>query len=162
MGLHISPLLCKEITYRLHQYLFLKLRNCTFLIYVHFILCLWRQRPLFDIRAHIYIYHVGLFVHDFIHAKLPRSFDGYFPKQIDSYSRRANQIPRYNSRPRTAFSEKLPNHNFPLIWNALHPSIISTLERTSFKSAFKSNILDSYSSSIQNCQNPFCTDCQST
>ena len=67
----------------------------------------------------LYKLHVFSFMHDLVNNKLPGSFDEFIPmtnkSNYDITTRQSNRL--YLTRPRTAFSSKLPNHNFAKIWN---------------------------------------------
>ena len=74
----------------------------------------------------IYKLQCALFVHDYMHNKLPISFNDSFTKTANPNSRQSSNFFRH--RPRTKFSSRLPKHKFPVIWNSLghdHHSITS-------------------------------------
>ncbi len=99
-----------------------------------------------------------LFVFDFKHGHLPKSFLHFFPTNTDTNSKRINHISRNVVRPRTTFSEKLPFHNFPVIWNGMNNNIISITNRTQFKRTVKSSLISMYEDNVT-CTNPVCPDC---
>ena len=66
----------------------------------------------------------------------------------------------FRFRPRNVFTEKLPKHDFPIIWKNIDLSFRSINSRSSFKNKLKSYLLYYYNINVpMHCNNPICQDC---
>ena len=108
----------------------------------------------------IYKLQCALFVHDYMHNKLPISFNDSFTKTAIPNSRQSSNLFRH--RPRTKFSSRLPKHKFPVIWNSLSHDHHSITSRNIFKKTLKRSFLDNYTPVDHPCSNPLCPDCVTT
>jgi hypothetical protein len=102
------------------------------------------------------------FMHLFEHQRLPESFKNIWRTRneilsVDNYSLR-RAIDLHIETPRTNFSQKLPLHTFPSLWNTLEPEMKQLWPPKLFKKTLKSQLLSKLNSII-NCENPFCPDC---
>jgi hypothetical protein len=108
----------------------------------------------------LYEYNAAIFVHDFIHNKLPLSFKTTFKfnhqVQTIRQTRQSNLL--FVPRCRSCFFEKLPECRFPNVWNKLSNAIASITDRETFKTTLKSRMFNSYLDIVR-CKNSFCTDC---
>ena len=87
----------------------------------------------------IYKLQCALFVHDYMHNKLPISFNDSFTKTANPNSRQSSNLFRH--RPRTKFSSRL---KFTVIWNSLSHDHHSITSRNIFKKTLKRSFLDNY------------------
>jgi hypothetical protein len=103
---------------------------------------------------------VMLFMYDYTHDKLPRSFQNTYMINSNvqvAYETRQSQmlvIPRTKSR----FVDKLPLFNFPRIWNKSHIQLNLYTSHSSLKRSIQTMCLNSYAASVS-CRNPHCDDC---
>jgi hypothetical protein len=110
--------------------------------------------------SHTYQQEVMLFMYDYTHDKLPRSFQNTYMINSNvqvAYETRQSQmlvIPRTKSR----FVDKLPLFNFPRIWNKSHIQLNLYTSHSSLKISIKTMCLNSYAASVS-CRNPHCDDC---
>ena len=90
--------------------------------------------------------HVSLFVFDYYHKSLPKSFECYIPTNNlandTRITRQRNQI--RIGKPRTHLSSKLPLHNFTKIWNNLDYKIQNLKSRHKFKYVIPKQYLSSH------------------
>ena len=95
-----------------------------------------------------------------IYTMLPKSFRNLLSQNCLArhgiITRQNNLIPQ--SRPRTTFSSKLPEHNFTRIWNKAGSTLAHGKNRLTFKRLLNNSYLEAYRSQIK-CFNPRCTDC---
>ena len=109
----------------------------------------------------LYQQEVMLFMHDYAHDKLPRSFQNIYSNTRNihgAYETRQAQmlfIPRTKSR----FVDKLPLFNFPKIWNTSYNQLNLYTSHNSLKRSIKAMYLNSYATLIS-CRNPLCEDCR--
>ena len=92
--------------------------------------------------TNIYKLQCALFVHDYMHNKLPISFNDSFTKTANPNSRQSSNL--FKHRPRTKFSSRLPKHKFSVIWNSLSHDHHSITSRNIFKKTLKRSFLDNY------------------
>ena len=108
----------------------------------------------------MYTMQISLFVYDLKNDLQPKSFRNILSQnclaRYGIITRQNNLIPQ--SRPRTTFPSKLPNHNFTGIWNKTGSTLAQGKNMITFKRLLKNSYLDAYRSQIK-CFNPRCTDC---
>ena len=120
--------------------------------------------PLFKsqgiLKTHdLYKLKVLLFMHDYKNHNLPTSFESVFKLNSELVLRETRQSHLYHvSRPRTNFASKLPNFNFPTIWNAYFQLLPLESSRSTLKNACKSYFMNEYSAVIK-CNNINCRYC---
>ena len=86
------------------------------------------------------------------------SFDTFLTKSTRRTENHESLL--YQYRPRTAFTEKLPKHKFPVIWNTIDQNIRTIKFRSSFKKKYKLYLMKKYSGlNVPICNNPRCPDC---
>ena len=104
--------------------------------------------------------HVSLFMFDYYHKTLPKSFEHYIPTYNlatnTRITRQHNQI--RTGKPRTNFSSKLPLHHFTKLWNNLEYTIQNLKSRHKFKYVISKQYLSSYLNQVH-CLNPRCVEC---
>ena len=104
--------------------------------------------------------HVSLFMYDYHHNTLPKSFKHYIPKKNlatnTRITRQRNLL--YTEKPRTHFLSKLPKHHFIKLWNNLDYKIQNVKSRQKFKLLLSNQYLDNYLSHVH-CLNPRCAEC---
>ena len=104
--------------------------------------------------------HVSLFMFDYFHKTLPKSFEHYIPTYNLATStritRQHNQI--RTGKPRTNFSSKLPLHHFTKLWNNLEYTIQNLKSRHKFKYVISKQYLSSYLNQVH-CLNLRCVEC---
>ena len=86
--------------------------------------------------ADIHKLHVSLFVYDYHHNTLPKSFEQYIPNNnlaTNTIITRQHNLLR-TEKPRTHFSSKLPRHHFIELWNNLNYNIQNLKPRHKLKS----------------------------
>ena len=96
-------------------------------------------------------------MHDYIHSpmKLPMSFNNLFTLQ-NRLTR--NKLYVQHQKPRTQFSERLPLHSLPIVWNSLTNKLKQVQKINEFKKTYTRNTLDSYVDQLK-CNNPGCKEC---
>ena len=108
----------------------------------------------------LYQQEVMLFMHDYIHDKLPRSFQNIYHlnRTINvAYETRQSKL-FFISRTKSRFVDKLPLFYFPTIWNKLNIQINVDTSYICLKRAIKAMYLTNYAT-IVTCDNPHCIDC---
>ena len=100
-------------------------------------------------------------MHDYVHTKLPPSFNKLFKLNCDVYdayeTRRAQMfhIPRIKSR----FVDKLPLYNFPSMWNNWYTKLNVNTTRGGSKNSMKTILMNNYATLVS-CDNPRFIDCR--
>lgn len=111
----------------------------------------------------VYKLQVSLFMYDFKHDLLPKSFTNFaIKKTLDKsirITRQCNLLVK--ETPRTHFSSKLPKHNFTRIWNNINEKIRNTKHRLKFRRVLCDFYLNAYLRQV-NCINPRCSECNET
>ena len=121
---------------------------------------LFKQSGILKI-SDLYQLEVVLFMHDYVHTKLPPSFNNLFKLNCDVYdayeTRRAQMfhIPRTKSR----FVDKLPLYKFPSMWNNWYSKLNVNTTRGASKNSIKTILMNNYATFV-NCDNPRCIDCR--
>ena len=107
----------------------------------------------------LYQYQVLLFMYDFVHHNLPRSFDDSFHYNYEiqnlHQTRQSGQL--YIPRCQSNFAGKLPLFTFPDVWNKWSSSIPNG-SRMQFRNYIKSKFTQSYPSHVK-CTNLHCSEC---
>lgn len=103
----------------------------------------------------IQILHASLFVHDFVHKRLPQSFSHTF--NVDNNTAR-RPLNIYRERPRSVFSSNLPRHKFASLWNDLNLTTQSIKSRNMFKNTLKKSMIRKYNDN-PSCSYERCPDC---
>jgi hypothetical protein len=102
------------------------------------------------ILSDLYRLKCSLFVYDWMHKRLSKSFENFLTVS-DTKTRRNSKL--YRTRPRTKYTSHLPKHQYPSICN-----ITNIKSKASFK-----NQLESYFMKDHNpptcCTNSICPDC---
>ena len=110
----------------------------------------------------LYEYQILLFMYDYCHNKLPKSFNSTYKYnheiQILQRTRQSDLI--YISRCRSNFAQNLPLIKFPQIWNKWAPTNFQLLLRPAFKRSVKSKLLSTDRSTVRR-TNTHCSDCRS-
>ena len=110
----------------------------------------------------LYEYQILLFMYDYCHNKLPKSFNSTYKYnheiQILQRTRQSDLI--HISRCRSNFAQNLPLIKFPQIWNKWATTNFQLLLRPAFKRSVKSKLLSTYRSTVR-CANTHCSDCRS-
>ena len=107
----------------------------------------------------IFKLNTALFMHDYLYNpdKLPISFQNVFTiTNHNAGTRQTLCFVRLN--PRTKFSEKLPKHSFPNIWNKIDITLKLLHTKSKFKTLLTDHLLLDYKDVIF-CNNPTCTEC---
>jgi len=109
----------------------------------------------------LYEFEILIFMHKFIHHKLPKSFSNIFTfnHEIrgDRPTRQSSLL--HQERCDSNFAKRLPLYKFPVIWNIwsrIVPGNIVSLPQ--FKKFVKNHMISNYSNSIK-CNNIHCQDC---
>ena len=107
----------------------------------------------------LYQYQVLLFMYDFVHHNLPRSFDDSFHYNYEiqnvHQTRQSGQL--YIPRCQSNFAGKLPLFTFPDVWKKWSSSIPNG-SRMQFRNYIKSKFTQSYPSHVK-CTNLHCSEC---
>ena len=107
----------------------------------------------------LYESEVTLFMHDYIHHKLPSSFDNTFKHnyeiQESHQTRQSNLL--FIERSKSVFASQLPYYTFPIMWNKWINKIPEYTSRNNLKNSLKKHFLSSYASSVK-CTNKHCRD----
>ena len=91
-------------------------------------------------------------------SKLPDSFNK-LPYFISSCRRLTRQRALANcSRSRTKFTDLLPLHMFPKMWNELHPKFHEIASFGLFKRSVRAGFIEEYMDYVS-CGNPTCHQC---
>ena len=108
----------------------------------------------------LYKLHMALFAHDYIHQKLPDSFQNFYqdPRDIILNTRYNKTNHLYTKTARTNFSKYSAYNMIASTWNNLNNELKIINKRGSFKQKLKSIILENYMNEVQ-CSNPNCPDC---
>ena len=103
----------------------------------------------------IFKLNCSLFIHKYMNAKLPDSFENVFTPLTGSNRTNSLQVDITKSKSLSSF----PTDFLPKVWNAnsLHLKNITSLN--SFKNNLKQSILSSYSAAVK-CNSPTCPDCK--
>ena len=108
----------------------------------------------------LYQQEIMLFMHNYTHDKLPRSFQNLYKFNRTmhvAYETRQAQlffVPRTKSR----FVDKLPLFYFPTMWNKWFTQLDVNTTYSCLKRSIKTIYLNSYAASVI-CDNPHCADC---
>ena len=109
----------------------------------------------------LYEQQVALFMFDFLHGRLPLSFDNMFKFNHDInpryMTRQCNQL--YIPRARLSFTSKLPSSHFPRIWNKWSNLLQPNMSKNTFRNRIKQQMLSSYANRIK-CSSANCQDCK--
>jgi hypothetical protein len=103
----------------------------------------------------LYRLKCSLFVYDWMHKRLPKSFENFL-NVSDTKTRHNSKL--YRTRPRTKYTSHLPKHQYPSIGNSLPENITNIKSKTSFKIQLKSYFKKDYNTPT-GCTNPICPDC---
>ena len=123
--------------------------------------------PLFKrsgiIKLHdLYQLEVMLFMHDYIHMKLPWSFRNTFSFNADIQNAYATRQAHmfYFPRTKSRFVDKLPLFQFPAIWNSLSTGTDINATRNQMKKSMKRHFINKYNNVVV-CSNALCVECSS-
>ena len=107
----------------------------------------------------VYQLHVSLFMYDFHHNLLPKSFTNYIPKKnLDESSRITTQHNLLaKEKPRTHFSSKLTKYNFTKISNNIGNKTQNIKHGSKFKHMLSKQYLDEYHQPVH-CLKLRCTE----
>jgi hypothetical protein len=100
-----------------------------------------------------------LFMHDYTHDKLPRSFQNLYKfnrNMHGAYETRQNQL-FFVHRKKSRFVDKLPLFYFPTMWNKWSTQLDVNTAYSYVKRSIKTIFLNSYAASVT-CDNPLCGD----
>ena len=104
----------------------------------------------------MYRFQCLLFIFDFKHNLLPKSFVNFYPdRPSDRLTRQLQDI--YTPQARTTFSTRSMFHNAPKIWNISSNNIKSSPTRRMLKLNFFNQTLNTYATT--RCNNPMCSEC---
>jgi len=108
----------------------------------------------------LYESQVAQFMYDYVHKKLPSSFDTMFKY---TYEFRATHQTRQSTllfieRCNSVFASKLPYFTFPEMWNKWNHNIPDFTSRNNLKSRLNRHLLSYYANSVK-CSNHYCRDC---
>ena len=109
----------------------------------------------------LYTLEVMKFMHDYMHFKLPTSFNKLF---IFNHELRNTLLTRQSNllhiiNPLNRFANALPVYHFPKIWNNISQSVnYQSYSKAKLKSHIKHSIISSYASCIL-CKNKLCKTC---
>ena len=110
--------------------------------------------------ADIHKFHISLFMYDYHHNTLPKSFEQYISNNI--LATNTTIVRQHNllgtEKPRTHFSSKLPKHNFIELWNNLNYNIQNLKPRHKFKSLLSKQYLSNYINQVH-VLNSRCVEC---
>ena len=110
-----------------------------------------KLEDMYDIR-------IASFMFDYKWENLPSSFSGFFQHRQCSYGTRSQtQMPRTFAR--TNFTENLPKHIYPKIWNKHQITATGCKTKWSFISKLKVSCFKFYKLLTIVCSNPRCPDC---
>ena len=111
----------------------------------------------------LYQSQIALFMYDYIHHKLPGSFENVFLYQRDVQTtyetRQSDKL--YILGCKSNFAMRLPLIAFPKIWNKWSPIYSSCTSRSKFKKCIEASCLLTYPSQVAKCSNKRCLDCYS-
>ena len=101
-----------------------------------------------------------LFMYDFEHDLLPKSFRNFvMKKNVDTDKIITRQFKLLvQEKPTTNYSLKLPTQNCTRIWNNFDKQTRNVNHRSKFKRMLRVFYLDTYKSQVI-CLNPRCQDC---
>jgi hypothetical protein len=108
----------------------------------------------------LYQQEIMLFMHDYTHDKLPRSFQNLYKfnrNMHGAYETRQNQL-FFVHRTKSRFVDKLPLFYFPTMWNKWSTQLDVNTTYSYLKRSIKNIFLNSYAASVT-CDNPLCGDC---
>ena len=112
--------------------------------------------------AGIYRLHVSLFLNDYQHSTLPKSFKHYTPEnnleENSIITRRHNLL--NTKRPRTHFSSRLLKHNYKKALNSIAYKTQNTKSRSNVKLLLCKQHRAKYKNEVH-CLNPICIECNS-
>ncbi len=99
-------------------------------------------------------------MNDYANGYLPTSFQGVYTLNRDIHeAHETRQINMYHiPRSKSRFVDKLPQFQFPKLWNDWHGKLGSNLTRNELKRSIRTICLADYAS-VVNCDNPHCYDC---
>ena len=87
-----------------------------------------------------------IFMHDYQNNKLPSSFKNYYSYNNDIHPNRITRQSTlfHKNKPRNTFSQVLPKHKFPDIWNKWAPRIQNLKTTNSIKRHIKNDMFEKY------------------
>ena len=108
----------------------------------------------------LYQLEVMLFMHDYSHNKLPKSFKNFYHINRDvrgTYDTRQSYM-YYIPSTKSRFVDKLPFFQFPTIWNSWYAKLNVQVSHYYLKRSIQNNYLSKYAT-VVHCDNQRCTDC---
>lgn len=120
---------------------------------------LFKKSKIFMLKD-MFTYNVALFMYDYKHNILPASFQNYFiyERQINTRHNTRCSSHMYIPRLSSQFSNRLPLHVFPRVYNTFVDILSFEEKRSVFKNNMKNNLMENYKSTVL-CSNPACIDC---
>ena len=104
------------------------------------------------------------FMHSYCHKYLPASFDNVWTQNCeidaDFNLNLRNYLHFRVPFTRLHFSDRLPLHSFPKLYNSLETEMLVENCKKKFKSKLKALFMDKLPETVR-CSNPFCNDCYS-